>query len=297
VKIVITCAGEQARWNNYLGVPKQMAPIFGVPLLQITIQAMNKVFPGAEVYVSIQNQSKKEFYTVDGKYKFYVLPQFNRDDAALRSLVPFYKETDDDVLVVLGDVTFTQDCIDKIYNVITREQSKGSSDFKAFGRKYLSKNIHHKFGEVFAYYIPHLAKSKFIEATEIINKYFELKLIDRKSGWEIISCYYSKSKNLPEIKRILQRISFPSSSFISIEDETEDFDFPKEYDVYIKKITKRNYHWVTSKLWRNTTHYIYCHLHRVATTIYKAIMITASKTLPKFVKNPINKLMGWDKSS
>ena len=63
-------AGDQTKWNNYMGIPKQMATIFGVPLLQRTVQAMNKMFPDSSVYIAVQDQSKKEFYIVDGKYEF-----------------------------------------------------------------------------------------------------------------------------------------------------------------------------------------------------------------------------------
>jgi hypothetical protein len=296
MKIVITCAGDQTRWNNYLGVHKQMAPVFGVPLLQRTVQAMNKVFPDSDVFVSIQHQSKKRLYVVDGKYEFYVLPQFNRDDAALKSLVPFYKETDDDILVMLGDVVFSQDCINKIHNVITREQSKGSSDIKAFGRKYLSKNINHKFGEVFAYHIPHQVKSKFIEAIEIVDNYYSRKLLTRKSGWEIFSCYFSKNKTVAEIKKLFQRKNFPFSSFITIDDETDDFDYPPEYEHYISKIA-RNAQRVTSKSWISTapTQLVYLLLYRIKTTIETVIINSASKFLPVPVKKIIKKIVGWDK--
>jgi hypothetical protein len=296
MKIVITCAGNQTKWNNYLGIPKQMAPIFGVPLLQRTIWAMNKLFPDSDVYVSVQNQSKKDFYVVDGKYEFYVLPQFNSDDAALKSLVPFYKDIDDDFLILLGDVAFSQDCIDRIYNVIKREQSKPSNEVKIFGRKSLSSTYYRKGGELFAFYIPRQVKSKFIEAIEIIDKYYGLKLINRKTGWEIMSCYYSKNKNLSEIQKIHQRKNFPSSSFITIDDDTEDFDLPEEYDDYAKKFLKRNYQRATSKSWRNSApaQFISLLLFKVKATIEKTIIIIASKVLPKPVKKFFKKLIGWD---
>lgn len=32
-RVLILCAGDGERWGEYLGVPKQLAPIRGVPLL------------------------------------------------------------------------------------------------------------------------------------------------------------------------------------------------------------------------------------------------------------------------
>jgi hypothetical protein len=296
MKIVVTCAGEQHRWNNYMGVPKQMAPILGVPLLQRTIQAMNKLFPDSDVYVSVQNQSKKEFYIVDGKYEFYVLPQFNSDEAALKSLVPLYKQNGDDFLVMLGDVAFSQDCIDKIYNVIKKEQAKGPHEVKIFGRKSLSNSCYHKFGELFAFYIPHQVKIKFIEAIEIVDKYYNLKLLNRKTGWEIMSCYFSKSKEPTEIQKLRRRKSFPALSFITIDDETDDFDLPREYDDYISKIERKALR-LTSKSWISTApaQFFYLLLSKIKTTIEKAIIASASKFLPVPVKTLVKKIVGWDK--
>lgn len=290
------CAGPQNKWNNYMNIPKQMAPIFGVPLLQRTVQAMNKMFPDSSVYIAVQDQSKKEFYIVDGKYEFYVPALFDSNQSSLRSLVPLFKETDDDFLVLMGDVTFSQDCLDKIYKVIKREQSKGPNKVKVFGRKSLCNYNYHKNGELFAFYIPHQAKSKLIKAIEIVDEYYNLNLINRKFGWVIMACYYSKSKKLSEIKKLHRRKNLPASSFITIDDETEDFDIPNEYIDYTNRI-EREYRWVTSKSWRNTTQvrFIYFRLLKMKATINKWIIVAASTVLPKPVKKLAKKLVGWDK--
>jgi len=296
MKIAITCAGSQTKWNNYMGIPKQMVPMFGVPMLQRTVQAMNRVFPDSRVYVSIQDQSKKELYIVDGKYEFYVLPQFDKADAAIKSLVPLFKEIDDDFLVLMGDVSFSKGCIDKIYKVISREQSKESNEIKIFGRRFISGYLPHKWGELFAYHIPRQVKSRLFEAIEIVDKYYNLKLINRKIGWEIISCYFAKGKSLPEIQKMLQRKNYPSSSFITVEDETDDFDFPDEYDYYVNKVVKKNYRWVILKFLRNIApaRFVYFRLINAKASIKEMILVAAAKVLPKPVKKLIKKLLGWE---
>jgi len=39
-KVLILCAGDGKRWNNYLGVPKQLIPINEEPLLKRTVRLL-----------------------------------------------------------------------------------------------------------------------------------------------------------------------------------------------------------------------------------------------------------------
>jgi len=41
--VLILCAGDGVRWNNYLGVPKQLAPLGGVPVLQRSTQLVQEL--------------------------------------------------------------------------------------------------------------------------------------------------------------------------------------------------------------------------------------------------------------
>jgi len=237
MKIIFTCGGNQTRWNNYMNCQKHLVPINSIPLLKRNITLFNNFFKQDKYYVCIRNENLKKNYNVDENIIFYIPEYITTTESLYKTLIPFIKKYNDDTLILLGDVIFSEDCVKKIYDNILQ------NSFKVFGRKYGSSITGCKWGELFAFYIPQLFIPEWILAINKIDDLYKNKIIDRLSGWELISYIYSLNKNNTNIQKdinyILKKRLFPNS-FIEIDDETEDFDFPQDYDNYINLFNLKN---------------------------------------------------------
>ena len=214
--------------------PKHLVPINGIPLLQRNINLFNKFFNNTTYYVSIRDTSLKETYNVHDKITFYISDTIFEDyDPPYKTLIPFLNKYNDDVLILLGDVLFSEDCVKKIY------ENSLKKNFNVFGRKTKSSITGCPWGELFAFYIPQYFKEGFINGVNKINSLYIQKKLTRFSGWEIISYIYARNKDDSDIHTIILNIrrskNYPES-FIVIDDETEDFDFPNDYVMYLKRI-------------------------------------------------------------
>lgn len=235
MKIIFTCAGNQTRWKNYMNCPKHLAPINDIPLLKKNIELFDKFFKHDNYYVSIKNKDLQTIYNVDGRILFYIPEHITDTEPAYKTVIPFIQTYNDDILLLLGDVVFSEDCVKKIYDNILQKS------FKVFGRKSGSIITGARWGELFAFYIPQTFIPNWIDAVNKTDDLFNKKKIKRFSGWEVITYifalnkYGKKNKNIhKDLEYILQERLFPDS-FIEINDETEDFDFPQDYDNYMKR--------------------------------------------------------------
>jgi molybdopterin-guanine dinucleotide biosynthesis protein A len=226
MQIVFTCAGAQSRWGNYMNLPKHLIPINGRPLLQRNIELFSRFFEEQKYHVVIGKEALRELYSVDDRIVFYVPESIKEDEHLLKTLIPFLQAAEDAVLVLLGDVIFSEDCVKKIYDNST------SQVFNVFGRKHKSKITGGKWGELFAFYIPRSFINSLIAAVDSVEQLYQTKKINRFSGWEIISYIYSNN-DPSKIQHTFNDRLFPDS-FIEIDDTTEDFDWPDCYNTYLK---------------------------------------------------------------
>lgn len=225
---IFACAGEQHRWGNHMNQPKHLVAVNGLPLLKRNIELFNKFFKNKKVYVSVRTEELRGIYSVDSGINFFVPKTIQAGEPLYKTLIPFLQATDDDVLILLGDVVFSEDCVKKMH-INTAKQ-----EFNVYGRKYGSTITGCKWGELFAFYIPQSFKDNFIGAVNAVEKLHENKKVNRFSGWEIISYIYSG--NTPDdISQVFNNRLFPSS-FIEIDDETEDFDYPEDYNRYLSLV-------------------------------------------------------------
>jgi hypothetical protein len=226
MRIIFTCAGEQKRWGNYMNQPKHLAPITDSTLLKRNIDLFDKFFTKASIYVLIRSAELKPTYDVTQKISFYTPEDIKDDEAMYKTLTPFLQMEKDDVLVLLGDVIFSEECVKNIHdNVVNKE-------FNVYGRKYDSTITGGKWGELFAFYVPQDFKQTFISAVTAVERLHADDKLDRFSGWEVISYIYAEGKQ-DDMAHIFNDRLFPAS-FIEIDDTTEDLDYPEDYDTYLK---------------------------------------------------------------
>lgn len=199
--VVIMCAGDGKRWNNYKKVPKQLIKINNEPIIYRTIRLLK------------QRDFKNIIITThkDAKPFNVKLPQIiNYWDYEIERF--YYVKGN--VIYLYGDTYYTEDAMNKILY----------DDFNFYGRKGGSLITGKPYEEIFA------VKGdgdKIRECVEKVRELYKEKKIKRCIGWELYEAYH----NLP--------ITYPVPSFEflgEINDETEDFDSPEDYEEYIKRI-------------------------------------------------------------
>lgn len=217
-RIIILAAGEATRWNNYMNTPKHLVDVGGVPLLHRTVQQFSehgKVFLTAPV--------GDERYVIQGAELFH--PEHIEDLYDTKKLLDNKDlwSADSRTIILWGDVFFTNRAVGKIM----RHRPKDWSMYGRFGPSSLTGC---EYGELFAFsFMPHMRPELEIglHTLAIKRKY---DLINRVGGWELYR-WLSKAQNLEFHARY--------RNFVEINDETEDFDFPHDYERWVEKCLPR----------------------------------------------------------
>ena len=218
MRIIIMAGGESKRWNNYKGSPKHFVSIGGECLIYRTITQVKEygevvvVTPPLNEIDSIWEAFIKTCDMVDciqskriGTASLYELYYTKIWDSKSRNIV------------LLGDVYFTDEAIDKIIN-------HNEDNYTFIGREGKSKATGLKYGELWGLsFLP--SSIQFITYNMgRVRDLYQNKVISRCTGWEIY--------------KLLQGIPFGTHSikgnFLEINDLTEDFDTPQDYEDWIK---------------------------------------------------------------
>ena len=220
MRALILAAGEAKRWGNYMDVPKHMIPIKDMPLIHRTQQMLWERYVRDIVVVA---QEDREHYVTPYARResplFYPRLLSNGDtwhqewDSSLH-LWP----TDEPVIILYGDVYFTEALMD----AITRDPA---DTWKVYARHGASQRTGKAYGEMFGWVIPpgdmkHLRASQAVAASYRSNG-----LWNRCLGWET---YRIATKNVP------WHHAKDDVHFKDWDDESDDFDDPKDWDVWAK---------------------------------------------------------------
>lgn len=210
--VVIMCAGNGSRWNNYLGVPKQMIEVEEEPLLYRTIRQLKE----RGVFNIIVTVPKKGHFG-----KLGVDEIEGSSDSEVDKFLNAKEYTN--AIFLWGDCFFTNEAIDTILS------NRKAPMF--FGRCYLGGGIAKGWREIFAL----KANKKFFEKAKELRTY-EGK-IERCASWELYT--FVATNHIPQNKK--ECLLKDGQYFTIIDDETDDFDYPRDYDRWIKNYieTKR----------------------------------------------------------
>jgi choline kinase len=207
-KIVIMAAGASKRWNGHLGVPKQLAPIDGEPIIHRTIRLLRE--RGVkEIYVTVRE--KGQYGELDAEEYIKDVNEIAIDRIwGARDLAP--------CIFLYGDVYYTERAIDIIL--------ADSHDYRFFGRRFPSAIKSNK--EMYA-----------IKANEfVIEKAGELRKMakEKKIVNSIGQTLHYLCIGLPyEPRRRYFRVN-PREigvDYTDINDLTEDFDTPQQYMKFV----------------------------------------------------------------
>lgn len=218
-KAIILCAGEGSRWNNYLNSPKHLINIEGERLLDRTVRLL--VERGIkDIYIVVKEEDLR-YSSKDAKnYVANIDYQENADADKFLSSKGLWNKNGR-TLVVYGDCYFTEEAMDLIVN-------NPSQEWTLFCRPSRSKVTGSKWPECFvqSFYPADLESHEL--ALHRIASLYKNKLISRCGGWE----HYRAMIGLPDN---LVQSSIMKDKFVEINDWTEDFDYPDDYEAWIKR--------------------------------------------------------------
>jgi len=219
MRAIIIAAGEGSRWGEYLGIPKHLAEVEGEPVLYRTVRLLKQ--NGVSEIIIVGPMDLR--YKLDDVNLFVPVkhPEYADADKFLSSEILW--NTNGRTITLFGDVFFSEEAITKII-------SCNRETWTVFGRQFGSFFTGTKYGEIFAhsFFPKDIAKHK--ECLEILVNAVKSKDAKKGSGWE----HYKVMQGVRgrDIRRSKIMID---DNFIEINDWTEDFDFPEDYDRFIKR--------------------------------------------------------------
>jgi len=216
MKAIIIAAGEATRWGNYLNTPKHLIEIDGEPLLHRTVRLL-KANGVSQVYVVSKDDER---YQIPGATQYIAQLNYKQNadaDKFLSSKALWNRNGR--TIVLYGDVYFTEAAIKTIIGY--QEKS-----WTLFCRKRASKLTGTPWGECFAqsFYPEDIPKHE--AALHRVAKLYKDKIIDRCGGWE----HYRAMVGFPDNKI---RSKLFNGHCVEIDDLTDDFDYPEDYDRWI----------------------------------------------------------------
>lgn len=214
MRIVIAAAGPQHKWGNYLGVPSHLVPIGGVPLLHRTVvQALGVT---DDVHVTYPPGDTRYVMAADtpaGVVRLH--PRVTSLPSEYRATRSLWSENDRTVLL-LGDVYYTNHAIDTIAAYTERR-------YRGFGRRNRSRITGCRYGELFAasWWPEH--HTTMDTHLKTIEAHHADGTITRPTGWMLLRAWQGTH---------LARHMVLPAWMTRIDDETEDWDFPHDYDTH-----------------------------------------------------------------
>lgn len=214
-RVIIVAAGDATRWKNYMGVAKHFVEVDGEPILHRTVRQLSK-YPDVEVIIV----GLDDRYRIEGAELF--IPKKNPDngdmDKFLNSRELWLKKGR--TIILYGDVYFTNEAINRI---ITHDVDS----FYLFARpinSYLSQSGAECFAISF-----YNADPMLYEAMQNCKKLFKDNVITRMGGWEVYRAYIGIPDDMMDMHLVTSRC------FDAINDWTNDFDYPEDYDRFLKR--------------------------------------------------------------
>jgi len=208
VRVILCCAGTQTRWKNYLGVPKHLAPVHGVPLLHRTVGQLR-----SRGFEDIVITAFESLYVVPGAQTRVPMCTILPDTGTGHS-AEFWSETGR-TIVLYGDDYFTRHAMD----VIAACPPEG---LLWFGRYGPGKAQH--CGELFGYSLPLDMQVTFKFA---VRKALEAKACGetpRACSWEVYRFLHGIPMGDHKV----------AGDWIEIDDATDDFDTPEDYERWVR---------------------------------------------------------------
>lgn len=208
MRIIIAASGSQEKWGNHLGVPSHFAPLTrhgGQPLIERTIEQLASY--GHPIHITVPPDGR--YGSLKGVKHVREWKYFSEFDAC-KDLW----DEDGRTVLFLGDVYFSDQAIERIMYFAKRQ-------YMAFGRFAASEITGTPYGELFAaswWPEQHAQMRKYLSN---VHKLRARGTITRPPGWMLLRSWQETPLN---------RHRVDPKYFMEINDETDDIDFPIDYE-------------------------------------------------------------------
>lgn len=217
-RYVIPCGGDGARWGGYLGLPKQLAPVDGVPILHRTVAALA---PHGEVIVVADDprlDCTRLGARVEAPRRRPELGDIDKIASSAHLWAP-----DRTTVIVFGDIWLSD-------LAITTITTADVADWTVYGRLTGSKLTGKRWNENWAIALAPPAHEQARRGIERVTDLWRRGLIKRNR----VSQWYLVMAGVPDA----QVRYWPGRNlghFVEIDDWTEDFDRPEEYQTWLRR--------------------------------------------------------------
>ncbi|GAA1766177.1 hypothetical protein [Streptomonospora arabica] len=208
MRVLVAASGDQSKWGNHLGVPSHLAPVGGRPLLARTVDQV--LAHTGDVHVTVPPGDERYTAAASGAVAHERGPGMASEYAATRDLW----STEGRTVLLLGDVYFTDAATTQILTCRRRM-------FRVFGRRRGSRLTGCGHGEIFAvsWWPAHHAQMD--EHLGLVHSMRASGAITRPPGWMLLRAW----QDTP-----LEQHRVRAQYFETIDDLTDDFDYPSDYD-------------------------------------------------------------------
>lgn len=220
-RALIIAGGEGTRWNNYLGIPKHLLTIDGQTLIERIVK-------------QLKENGINDIYIVgpdDDRYKI--------NNSKLVQPKTYYKNLDSDkmlssmdlwsltsrTMILFGDTFFTNKAIKKIIDFKKMQ-------FTVYARFNPSLYTKKRYGEIFAQSFYPIHIQNHYETLLYISQLHLDNIINRSAAWEHYRAISGARGERVGIHRQYKNA-------IIIDDFTDDFDGPSDYDRFLKRYESR----------------------------------------------------------
>lgn len=217
--MVIPCAGEARRWGDHLGVPKQLVEVDGEPILHRTVR-LARAHGAREVFVVARRGDDPAFQvpgaeTIAARFS----PAFGDSDTYASSRHVW--SPSGPTRIILGDVYFTEAAMALI-------MERDVQGWTWFCRMHRSEITGSPWGEGFAVGFRPEDRGRYFAALCAVTALFQARIIRRTKGWEVAR-YMGGARGaaVGEHRR--------HECFVEIDDETNDFDRPVDYEAWMER--------------------------------------------------------------
>lgn len=219
MRVVILCAGEATRWGGHLGVAKHLVPVNGEPILHRTVRLLRELQPGVEVYIAARPEDLAA-YAVPGAVTFEADLDCCRFDADKFLSSREYWARECDTVLLYGDCFFSEDALRVILGTSV-------DDWSLFARFSGSELTGSQWPEIFAFRIARGFQGAFEQAGEQLIALYRSRQLRRIGGWEFYAQLTGRDVSCPAV--------FAGNAVV-INDWTEDFDTPAEFDSWCQRL-------------------------------------------------------------
>lgn len=229
-RILIIAAGEGRRWGGHNGTPKHLAPVFGTTLLR---RLVGQFRPHGEVIVVAPPD--------DPRYRIWGagihVPETTPHDADKFLSSASMWNSGGRTIIVYGDTFLTEYAVHRIISDTPRLSLYGR-----WGRSYTTGT---PWGECFAYSFLPAHQAAFRAALDDVRHWQETNLISRSGGWETFRRL--NGANWRQVRRKGFRVG-PGAEFVEIDDWSDDFDIPEDYDRWMLRRADRGLPTISPRL-------------------------------------------------